>query len=517
MSGDFRSRPAFVGSSGHVPVGPDGGRERPLDDLIAQDFNNLSFHDRNAINEEIHGVSSLSPIETPQMVADAIHRLSMEIDAIGHKPSYDRSQQWNSNSSTMGIDCTQSIYNYNTETFRARTHSTYVNTLDFRLRFLRADLFDAKKAARRLIKFLDVVMDLYDGNDELLRRPIGLNDLKSKEEKDYLKLGNHQLLPFRDRSGRRVVAMVPDMENIPCVRLRSKVFLYLWFVASDNEETQKKGIVLVAWPRLPENKASNSRFVPKPSVPYWWRNFIESVPIRICAFHFCIKNGGQFFKIVFATIGAALTKERIRMKIHTGDRTEISYQLLGYGIPVDLMPLTDSGNVKTKNFTQWLKVRRAMEDTRNQSGHGISNSFMMNNIECPGLNDVIFRSGKNHMSHPGNVMFQGIIESKHDEHCAAHQDDKAVITWWVIEQVESKGGCFLEWNDHGMWSQIMDRGHIRSKVSSCFRTFRRKLNAFKNRQQSDSSTSNFTHQDGSNKRRKIQIDHVGSCADMIVS
>ena len=107
------------------------------------------------------------------------------------------------------------------------------------------------------------------------------------------------------------------------------------------------------------------------------------------------------------------------------------------------MPLTDSGNVKTKNLSQWLKVRRDLEDIRNIGFNGISRNFLLNNIECPGLNDVIFRSGKNHMSHPGNVMFQGIIESKHDEHCAAHQDDKAVITWWVIEQVEIKGGRFL--------------------------------------------------------------------------
>jgi hypothetical protein len=194
--------------------------ETPLNDLIAQDFHNLSPHDRNAINEEMHGVSSLSPEETPEMVADAIHRLSLEIDAIETKPAYDRSQQWNSTSLTMGIDCTQSIYNYNIDTLSAGTHSTYVNTLDFRLRFLRADLFDAKKAATRLVKFLEMVMELYDGDEELLRRPIGLNDLKSKEEKDYLKLGNHQLLPFRDRSGRRVIAMVPDMAKVPSVRMR---------------------------------------------------------------------------------------------------------------------------------------------------------------------------------------------------------------------------------------------------------------------------------------------------------
>ena len=209
--------PTLVGSSDNIPKNLS---DRRLDDIIAKDFMELSFQDRNAISEEMHGVSTLSPIETPEMVTNAVHRLSMEIAAIRHKPSYDRSQQWNSISPTMGIDCPQSIYSYNSETLSAGTHSTYVNTLDFRLRFLRADLFDAKKAANRLVNFLDMVMELYDGNDELLRRPIGLNDLNSKEEKDYLKLGNHQLLPFRDRSGRRVVAMVPDLENVPCIKMR---------------------------------------------------------------------------------------------------------------------------------------------------------------------------------------------------------------------------------------------------------------------------------------------------------
>lgn len=477
---------------------------RQLDNLIAQDFNRLSFQDRNAINEEMHGVFSLSPEETPQMVVDAIHRLSQEIEEIEHKPAYDRSQQWNSTSSAVGIDFTQSIYNYNSETIRAGTHSTYVNTVDFRLRFLRTELFDAKRAAMRLVKFLDMVMELYDDRDELLRRPIGITDLKSKNEKDLLKSGNFQLLPFRDRSGRRVIAMVPDMGNVLCIRLRVKVFLYLWCVASDNEETQKKGAVLVIWPRFPENRVTGSAFIPQSSAPYWWKNFVDSVPVRICAFHICNPKGGQFFEITFSALGAVLTEERIRIKIHTGDRTEISYHLIGYGIPVDLLPLTDSGNVKTKNLSQWLKVRRAIEDIENIGMNGLPTSFFQNNIECPGLNDVIFRSGKNHMSHPGNVMFQGIIESKHDEHCAAHQDDKAVITWWVIEQVEKKGGRFLEWNDHGMWSQILDRGHIRSKISSCFRTFRRKLAAYKSSQESESSTSQFTQQYG-NKRRKINI------------
>jgi hypothetical protein len=101
----------------------------------------------------------------------------------------------------------------------------------------------------------------------------------------------------------------------------------------------------------------------------------------------------------------------------------------------------------------------------------------------------------------GNASFQSLIEAKHEEHSQSHQDDKALITWWIVEQVELKGGNFLEWNSKGMWSQILDRAHIRSKVSSCFRTFRRKLNAMKHTQDSESFTSEFMLQTGNKRKR----------------
>jgi hypothetical protein len=101
----------------------------------------------------------------------------------------------------------------------------------------------------------------------------------------------------------------------------------------------------------------------------------------------------------------------------------------------------------------------------------------------------------------GNASFQSLIESKYEEHSLSHQDEKAVITWWIVEQVENKGGNFLEWNSKGMWSQILDRAYIRHKVSSCFRTFRRKLNAMKHTQDNGCFTSEFMLQDGSKRKR----------------
>lgn len=76
-----------------------------------------------------------------------------------------------------------------------------------------------------------------------------------------------------------------------------------------------------------------------------------------------------------------------------GDRTEITYNLLGYGIPVDLLPLTDSGNIKTTNLLQWLKVRKAYEENMRNDYNGVSSDptaigfIDINNIECPGMHE----------------------------------------------------------------------------------------------------------------------------------
>ena len=82
----------------------------------------------------------------------------------------------------------------------------YVQDRRFRLSFLRAERFDAKRAAAKVLKFFELKLDLF--GRELLCKDIQLKDL-TKDDLECLKHGNIQILPARDRAGRSVVFACP--------------------------------------------------------------------------------------------------------------------------------------------------------------------------------------------------------------------------------------------------------------------------------------------------------------------
>ena len=80
--------------------------------------------------------------------------------------------------------------------------SRYVQCRDFRLKFLRANMFNTTKAASSFVKYLDLLLKYY-GVDALMR-PLCVSDL-NHPELELLRAGHMHLLPTRDRSGRRVL------------------------------------------------------------------------------------------------------------------------------------------------------------------------------------------------------------------------------------------------------------------------------------------------------------------------
>lgn len=161
-----------------------------IDSMLSREMMQLDIKERTSIQEEIHGVGSIQREETPEFVGNAIRELIEEINLripVSEKQAYLRSLEMT---------------------------SSYVHTKQFRLRFLRAVLFDIPVAAKRLVKFLDIVLDLF--GESLLQRPVRLSDF-TKEEMKQLRLGRYQFTPFGDRKGRRILLIFPDAtwEAIP--------------------------------------------------------------------------------------------------------------------------------------------------------------------------------------------------------------------------------------------------------------------------------------------------------------
>lgn len=190
VDGLLQSLPVYFNFTAQdIPnIGIQDKPDKGVDDLLSRELLQLSLQDRNAINEEIHGVQTFARDETPEMLGRALAKMENEINMIPSKIAFDKSQQY---------------------------QNTHVNDADFRLKFLRSELFEEKKAASRMVKYLDMVSELF--GDFALRRQIQMSDF-TREEMQVFRVGHQQLLPYRDRSGRRIFTLVGGVGvNVPLV------------------------------------------------------------------------------------------------------------------------------------------------------------------------------------------------------------------------------------------------------------------------------------------------------------
>ncbi len=181
-------------------LGNENGEPAPLtedtmDSILSRELHQLSLEDREAINEEIHGVRNLAVPETPSFVWEKLEEMERALLRIQHP--WNR-QHMDDSGTFAGNAYTEALL----------LGSRYIHDSNFRLMFLRADLFDAPRAALRLVTFLQLLRD-YLGPEALVRKPwtlqmFGPDDLK------VLKSGIFQIFPGRDRAGRRVHGVMDD-------------------------------------------------------------------------------------------------------------------------------------------------------------------------------------------------------------------------------------------------------------------------------------------------------------------
>lgn len=197
------------------------------DEILGRELLKASVHDRNAIFEEIHGVRCLALPETQDSVWKALHEfqellqkkeggVSDKLKTTYHKILSKRQKaraEIYRDGFLRGIEAgnhQSKVTSIRLEKKLAYCQNHYaIDDPAFRLRFLRCELFNVHKAVVRYCYYLNFVHELW--GSVALEREIKLSDFNRPESKLFRK-GFFQVLPFRDRSGRRIVTILGGMD-----------------------------------------------------------------------------------------------------------------------------------------------------------------------------------------------------------------------------------------------------------------------------------------------------------------
>jgi hypothetical protein len=178
-----------------------------MDTLIAKQLERLALKDREAINEEIHGVHWLAAPENPGLIREKL--AEMEEALVCHHQHGDHFGV--GGEATANIGAGQPANGASSDAYNEALlmESQYIHEPALRVMFLRAEFFDARKAAVRFVNFLQLIRDSL-GPQGLVHEPWLFNTFTSEELKIYKK-GAFQVFPGRDRVGRRVMGIVDDL------------------------------------------------------------------------------------------------------------------------------------------------------------------------------------------------------------------------------------------------------------------------------------------------------------------
>lgn len=150
------------------------------DAIFAQEMNKLSVQERERVYEEIHGVDSSQP-ENEKFLNDKLQQFDLELSKIDDKPAYDMAMKLN---------------------------PYYVRDTTFRLSFIRAEEYDIKAAAKRMVSFMENKLKYF--GPSVLSRPIYLSDLDD-DDMEVVNSGYLQYMPTRDKAGRAIWCDVHSM------------------------------------------------------------------------------------------------------------------------------------------------------------------------------------------------------------------------------------------------------------------------------------------------------------------
>ncbi|KAG7340786.1 hypothetical protein IV203_024329 [Nitzschia inconspicua] len=430
----------------------------------------MTLQQREQINEEIHGVYSLAVTESSELLSGALAGMEQAITA-----EIQREQE---QLSLPDLSTPPKIPAY----MEAQSMGAiYLHQPSFRLKFLRAALFNTTLAASRLLGFLQLVRDVL-GTEALIKFPSSLSHF-AFDEQSLLREGAFQILPGRDSVGRRIIGIFEDFGADRSLVAKFRVALYIMMVASDDEDTQKKGCVSIFYQNNPTVQIFND-----PEERLVFQRLFDTIPLRTSAFHICLPDdsSNKYIQLHAFAMDSYGSEARKRMRLHTGSPTNMVCNLETFGIPAELIPInSNTGKLKTQNFAKWINMRLIREERVARAANAVAcagrisvdsaaQHYAFPWIECPSQQDVLLGRGRPIMNHKGNVTMRELVWSKLSRFNATKQKHiRTSIIEEVVSEIQVAGGRFLKEdpNMNGFWIEV-DAPVAHQKVGIYFRDLR---------------------------------------------
>jgi hypothetical protein len=164
-----------------APHGAGQPTPKEIDSLIASEMTRLSMEDRERALYDVHGIGE-----------------NVNADSVLH---HDRLMQMS---------------------------PEYVQNPNFRIMFLRAEHFDAKLAAERLVRFFELKKRLF-GRDRLVK-DITLEDLDEDDMETLETGGVGQVSPLKDMAGRPIVCFLQALRKYKVPENAVRFYIYILYL-----------------------------------------------------------------------------------------------------------------------------------------------------------------------------------------------------------------------------------------------------------------------------------------------
>ncbi|CAJ1959887.1 unnamed protein product [Cylindrotheca closterium] len=408
--------------------------DAPPEKIISEALQSLSLKEREHAYEDIHGVSKPIP-ETDDLVSTSLDRMAAEIEKIEEKSAYEQAKNLSED---------------------------IVTKRETRLGFLRADSFNPKKAADRYVKYFEQRLALF--GPEKLVQDVTLDDFDEKTM-ETLSRGILQILPNRDSRGRAIVVVSAaffsssQYTGHDAVLIWGQIFFYMMLSLADDEETQRKGVVLINYSldARPRNMQLRRKILSCNG------KSIQCLPIKLLGVHLC-HNSPMVQPILSFIARCNGTAVSVRIRPHEGSHSECQYSLISFGIPIKSFPISIDGGLMLSNHNKWIQKRGLKEKYRANKSLPLGKS-----IDLPSTTDVLLGRGRPFNFHPGNRLLHEIVETYYDQYNSAPREEKTKISEDVVAIVHRYDGHFLKQDaDAGVWVEVSNL-EARNKVNHSFR------------------------------------------------